>query len=113
ETTKKKSIKKPQDVTYFKLNNMVNIPTSDNQIQLKKDKEAVRAYFLEKINPNTVFFHNLEEKIDYLIENDYIEEGFIRKYSFSFIKDLFQFYMITNFAFKALWVPINFITSMP
>ena len=101
ETTKKKSIKKPQDVTYFKLNNMVNIPTSDNQIQLKKDKEAVRAYFLEKINPNTVFFHNLEEKIDYLIENDYIEEGFIRKYSFSFIKDLFQFLYDHKFRFQS------------
>lgn len=101
ETTKKKSIKKPQDVTYFKLNNMVNIPTAENQIQLKKDKEAVRAYFLEKINPNTVFFHNLEEKIDYLIENNYIEEEFIHQYSFSFIKDLFQFLYDHKFRFQS------------
>lgn len=101
ETMKKKSIKKPQDVTYFKLNNMINIPTTDNQIQLNKDKEAVRAYFLEKINPSTVFFHNLEEKVDYLIENQYIEEEFIRKYSFSFIKDLFQFLYEKKFRFNS------------
>ena len=78
----KQAIEKPQDITYFKLNNMVNIPTKDNEIQLNKDKEAVRAYFLENINPNTVFFHTLEEKIDYLIENDYIEEALLKNMIF-------------------------------
>src|SRR5690625_2658211 len=87
----KKAIKKPKRYTLLKINNMVNIPTEKNEIQLNKDQEAVRAYFLENINPNTVFFHTLEEKIDYLIENDYIEETFIQKYDFSFIKELFQF----------------------
>ena len=90
-TRTKKAVEKPQDITYFKLNNMVNIPTENNEIQLDKDQEAVRAYFLENINPNTVFFHTLEEKIDYLITNDYIEETFIQKYDFSFIKELFQY----------------------
>lgn len=97
----KQAIEKPQDITYFKLNNMVNIPTKDNEIQLNKDKEAVRAYFLENINPNTVFFHTLEEKIDYLIENDYIEEAFIKKYDFSFIKDLFAFLYDQKFRFNS------------
>src|SRR5699024_6508132 len=80
---------------------MVNIPTENNQIQLDKDREAARAYFLEKINPNTVFFHTLEEKIDYLIENDFIEEAFIKKYDFSFIKKLFQFLYDHKFRFNS------------
>ena len=80
---------------------MVNIPTKDNKIQLDKDKEAVRAYFLEKINPNTVFFYTLEEKIGYLIENDFIEEDFINKYDFSFIKKLFQFLYDQKFRFNS------------
>src|SRR5690625_5313339 len=95
----KKAIEKPKDITYFKLNNMVNIPTENNEIQLNKDQEAVRAYFLENINPNTVFFHTLEEKIDYLIENDYIEETFIQKYDFSFINKMFQLFCDQNFCF--------------
>lgn len=97
----RKKIEQPQEVTYFKLNNMVNIPTKDKEIQLNKDREAVRAYFLEKINPNTVFFHTLEEKITYLIENDYIEEPFIRAYDFAFIKELFQFLYDHKFRFKS------------
>lgn len=100
-TITKQAIEKPEDITYFKLNNMVNIPTEDNEIQLNKDKEAVRAYFLENINPNTVFFHTLEEKIDYLIENDYIEEAFIQKYDFSFIKELFGFLYEQKFRFNS------------
>jgi ribonucleoside-diphosphate reductase alpha chain len=100
-TLTKETIEKPKDITYFKLNNMVNIPSENNEIQLDKDKKAVRAYFLENINPNTVFFHTLEEKINYLIENDYIEEGFIKKYDFSFIKKLFHFLYDKKFRFNS------------
>jgi len=100
-TLTKQAIEKPQDMTYFKLNNRVNIPTENNEIQLDKDREAVRAYFLENVNPNTVFFHTLKEKIDYLIENNYIEEGFINKYDFSFIKSLFQFIYSKKFRFNS------------
>ena len=67
---------KQQELTYFKLNNEVNRPV-DGSIPLHKDREAVRAYFLETVNPNTVFFYTLDEKLDYLIENDFIEEEFI------------------------------------
>lgn len=99
--TTKVSIEKPEDITYFKLNNMVNIPTQDNKIQLNADRKAARAYFLENVNPNTVFFHTLEEKIHYLLENDYIEEDFINKYEFSFIKKLFDFLYEQKFRFKS------------
>ncbi len=97
----KKTIEPPKDKTYFKLNNMLNIPTENGEIQLNKDREAVRAYFLEEVNPNTVFFHTLEEKIDYLIENDYIEEAFIKAYDFSFIKKFFQHLYDQKFRFDS------------
>ncbi len=54
------------------LNNEVMIKKDDN-FQLNKDKEAVRSYFLDYVNKNTVFFYTLKEKIDYLIENNYYE----------------------------------------
>lgn len=81
--------KKTEEHTYFKLNNLLNIP-KNGVIQLDKDKEAAKAYFLEHVNPNTVFFHTLEEKLDYLIENNYIKDDFLKKYKKSFIKKVFQ-----------------------
>ena len=47
---------KTQEVTYFALNNELNRPV-DGKIPLHKDREAVRAFFLEHVNPNTVFFY--------------------------------------------------------
>ena len=88
------------DVTYYKLNNELNIAV-DGKIPLHKDKEAVKAYFLEHVNPNTVFFHNLEEKIEYLVENDFIEAEFLDKYDFSFIKGLFDFVYGKKFRFRS------------
>jgi ribonucleoside-diphosphate reductase alpha chain len=79
---------------------MLNIP-KDGKIQLEKDKEAVKAYFLEYVNPNTVFFHTLDEKLDYLIENNYIKEDFLNKYSRKFIKKLFQKIYKHKFRFRS------------
>ena len=48
------------------LNNEIMIK-KDDEFQLDKDKEAVKSYFLDYVNKNTVFFYTLKEKIDYLI----------------------------------------------
>ena len=73
-----KLINKTQEVTYFALNNELNRPV-DGKIPLQKDREAVRAFFLEHVNPNTVFFYTLDEKLDYLIEHDYLEAEFLER----------------------------------
>lgn len=75
--------------TYFTLNNLLNIP-KDGKIQLEMDKKAVKAYFLEYVNPRTMFFHDLNEKLDYLIEHNYIREDFLNKYDRKFVKKVFQ-----------------------
>ncbi|MER2007161.1 MAG: class 1b ribonucleoside-diphosphate reductase subunit alpha [Psychrobacillus sp.] len=93
------SNKKKED-TYFKLNNLLNIP-KDGKIQLNKDKEAVKAYFLEHVNPRTMFFHTLEEKLDYLVENNYIEDTFLKKYKKSFVKKIFQRIYKNKFRFRS------------
>lgn len=82
-------INKKEEVTYFNLNNQMNIP-KDGKIQLDKDKAAARAYFIEHVNPNTVFFHSLEEKMNYLVEEGFYESAFLDKYNFEFIKTLFN-----------------------
>ena len=42
------------------LNNEIMIK-KDDEFQLHKDKEAVYSYFVDYVNKNTVFFHNLKD----------------------------------------------------
>lgn len=98
---------KPKEITYFKLNNQVNIP-KDGRIQLEKDKESVRAYFLEHVNPNTVYFSDLEEKLTYLINEKYIEKEFIKQYSFKDVKNLFKMLYDKKFRFSSFMGAFKF-----
>lgn len=91
---------KSEEVTYFTKNNLLNIP-KDGRIQLEMDKEAVKAYFLEYVNDNTVFFHTLDEKLDYLVENKYIKGEVLDLYSRKFIKKLFKRIYDKKFRFRS------------
>ena len=102
-----KLISKSQEVTYFSLNNELNRPL-DGKIPLHKDKEAVRAFFLEHVNPNTVFFYTLDEKLDYLLEHDYLEEEFLNKYDREFVKSLMQEIYKKKFRFRSFMSAFKF-----
>lgn len=101
---------KTNEITYFKLNNQINRPVN-NQIPLHKDQEAVRAYFKEHVNPNTVPFDSVSEKIDFLIKQDFIEEGFINKYSRTFIEQLFEELYQKEFRFRSFMGAYKFYTQ--
>ncbi|WP_124058769.1 class 1b ribonucleoside-diphosphate reductase subunit alpha [Vaginisenegalia massiliensis] len=101
---------KPTEITYYKLNNELNRPV-DGKIPLHKDREAVRAYFLEHVNPNTVFFYTLDEKIKYLMDHDYIEREFIEKYDRQFVKDLISSTYDMKFRFKSFMSAYKFYTQ--
>ena len=81
------SLKNLGDVSYFRLNNEINRPVN-GQIPLNKDKEALRAFFRENVIPNSMAFDTIIDKINYLIDNDYIESEFISKYTPDFIESL-------------------------
>lgn len=72
---------------------LLNNQVIDEKGQLKdlnKDKEAVRSYFLNEINKKTQFFHSLKEKLDYLVENNYYEEEFLKKYTLAQIREVYD-----------------------
>lgn len=98
---------KPTEVTYFKLNNELNRPI-DNKIPLHKDQEAVKAFFLEHVNPNTVFFYTLDEKLDYLVDNDFLEEDFLNKYDRDFVKELMKSTYDKKFRFRSFMGAFKF-----
>jgi len=65
---------------YHALNAMLNLYGPNGEIQFDKDREAAKQYFLQHVNQNTVFFHNLRERLDYLVENEYYELATIEQY---------------------------------
>jgi ribonucleoside-diphosphate reductase alpha chain len=90
---------------------MLNLYGPDGEIQFDKDKAAARAYFLDNINQNTVFFHSLEEKLDYLVENDYYDLGLLDKYSKEEVKDLFKQAYAYKFRFESFLGAYKFYTQ--
>ncbi|WP_418133874.1 class 1b ribonucleoside-diphosphate reductase subunit alpha [Bacillus velezensis] len=92
---------------WIKLNNEIMIQ-KDGKFQFEKDKEAVHSYFVDYINQNTVFFHDLKEKLDYLIKNDYYEEEFLSKYTFEQIKSIFKIAYSYKFRFPSFMSAFKF-----
>ncbi|MBU3229432.1 class 1b ribonucleoside-diphosphate reductase subunit alpha [Shouchella clausii] len=92
---------------WVQLNNELMI-TKDGGYQFEKDKEAVHSYFVDYINQNTVFFHDLEEKIDYLIENDYYEEELLRLYTIDEIKAVMDIAYNKKFRFPSFMSAFKF-----
>lgn len=106
----KLSLKDLKDVTYFELNNEINRPVND-QIPLYKDKEALAAFFNENVEPNTKTFSSIEEKLNYLIEDEYIEAEFINKYSIEFIESLYTYLDEQHFTFKSFMAAYKFYSQ--
>lgn len=101
------SLKNLGDVSYFRLNNEINRPVN-GQIPLHKDKEALRAFFLENVKPNSMAFNSITDKINYLIENDYIESEFIGKYEPVFIEKLSAEIHSQKFRFQSFMAAYKF-----
>ena len=101
------SLKNLGDVSYFRLNNEINRPVN-GQIPLHKDKEALQAFFVENVEPNTMPFDTITDKINYLIEHDYIENAFIKKYTPVFIEKLAQELKEHKFRFKSFMAAYKF-----
>jgi len=97
--------------SYHELNAMLNLYGANGEIQFEKDKEAARAYFLDHVNQNTVFFHSLEEKLNYLVENEYYDSSLLDQYSFDFVKELFKHAYSYKFRFPTFVGAYKFYTS--
>jgi ribonucleoside-diphosphate reductase alpha chain len=97
--------------SYHELNAMLNLWGENRTIQFDKDKEAARRYFLDHVNQNTVFFHSIEEKLDYLVENEYYEKEVLDQYSTEFVKDLFKQAYAHKFRFPTFVGAYKFYTS--
>lgn len=94
--------------SWIKLNSEIMQRDKNGTLQFEKDKEAAKKYFIEYVNQNTVFFHNLKEKLNYLIENDYYEEEFLNKYTFEQVKEVFDIAYEKKFRFPSYMSAFKF-----
>ena len=92
---------------YFVLNNMVNIPI-DGEIPLYYDREALTDYLKNEIESHTMHFSSLKERLQYLIQEDYVDEEVVGLYrgesgeiDSDFLEDLYQKIKEHDFAFKS------------
>lgn len=88
-------------MNWIELNNQVIIKDEDGKYQLEKDKEALKSYIEEYVNPKLKKFNNIEERIKYLIENNYYDEEVINKYSMEFIKKVYNHVSNCEFKFQS------------
>lgn len=75
---------------YHALNAMLNLYDENGGIRFDADKEAARSYFLNHVNLNTAFFHTLEEKIEYLVNEGHYEKEVLDQYVWKDVKNLFK-----------------------
>jgi ribonucleoside-diphosphate reductase alpha chain len=101
----------PDETDYHALNAMLNLYDADGKIQFEKDVLAARQYFLEHVNQNTVFFHNQDEKLDYLIRENYYEREVLDQYPRNFVKTLLDRAYAKKFRFPTFLGAFKYYTS--
>ncbi|MCL2455046.1 MAG: class 1b ribonucleoside-diphosphate reductase subunit alpha [Micrococcales bacterium] len=99
------------ELDYHALNAMLNLYDADGNIQLHADREAARQYFLQHVNQNTVFFHDLAEKLDYLVEHQYYDAAVLERYSREFVRQAFKFAYSKKFRFSTFLGAFKYYTS--
>lgn len=98
--------------TYLKLNNdVLNRYSTTGLLELEKDREATRRFFLEYVNVRLRYFIDIEEKIRYLVDEGYYEKAFIDMYEMEFIKKLYKKAYDYNFRFPSFMSASKFYDS--
>lgn len=100
-----------ENLDYHALNAMLNLLDEQGNIQFDADRMAARQFFLQHVNQNTVFFHNLHEKLNYLLNEGYYEPEVIHQYSPEFIKDIWNQAYLVKFRFRTFLGAYKFFTS--
>lgn len=104
-------IREETDLDYHALNAMLNLYDENGRIQFERDRQAARQFFLQHVNNNTVFFHDLAEKLNYLVEHEYYEKEVLDQYDFEFISELSKFAYSKKFRFQTFLGAFKFYTS--
>jgi len=90
---------------------MLNLYDDAGRIQFDADRMAARQYFLQHVNQNTVFFHSLDEKLGYLVEEGYYDEAVLDQYSKNFQRRIWEEAYARKFRFPTFLGAFKYYTS--
>ncbi|AKU79343.1 class 1b ribonucleoside-diphosphate reductase subunit alpha [Spiroplasma turonicum] len=95
---------------YIKLNarSKIFVKDKDNFIL---DKEAAKLYIEQHVKPNSMTFNSIDERIKYLIENDYYDEEVINKYKMNEIIELTNYAYTFNHSFPSFMGALKFYNA--
>ncbi|WBU60082.1 class 1b ribonucleoside-diphosphate reductase subunit alpha [Paracoccus albus] len=102
---------KPEAKDYHALNAMLNLYDDAGQIQFDADRKAARQYFLQHVNQNTVFFHSLDEKLGYLVDEGYYDAAVLDQYSKNFQRKIWDEAFALKFRFPTFLGAFKYYTS--
>lgn len=98
--------------SYLKLNNEVlNQYNRTGKLDLEKDVEATRRYFFEHVNVKLRYFIDTEEKIRYLVNENYYESDFLSLYDKQFIEHMYEKAYAYHFRFPSFMSASKFYES--
>ncbi|WP_158969843.1 class 1b ribonucleoside-diphosphate reductase subunit alpha [Chachezhania sediminis] len=100
-----------ETLDYHALNAMLNLYDEAGQIRFDADRKAARQYFLQHVNQNTVFFHSLDEKLGYLVDEGYYEAEVLAQYPREFIQRIWDAAFARKFRFPTFLGAFKYYTS--
>ncbi|ASN82828.1 class 1b ribonucleoside-diphosphate reductase subunit alpha [Deinococcus ficus] len=93
---------------WIELNNKV---LAGSVVDTRFDTDALQVFFQEKVNPNTVFFHDLPEKIRYLTEHGVWDPAVFARYTPAEVQAVFERAYAQKFRFKAFMGAYKFYSE--
>lgn len=93
------------------LNAKLNFWTEDGKIDFDADKEAARQYHLQYVNQKTQYFPSLEDKMDFLITNEYYEPEVFSVFTMDQLKELHRHAHSFKHRFDTYLGPVKFYGS--
>ena len=102
---------KVSEESYIDLNAALNTWTEDHTINFESDKEAVRQYHLQHVNPRTQYHPTLEDKLDYLFVNGYYDKSVWDQFSNEELHQIYDFAASFRHRFSTTLGAMKFYTS--
>ncbi|MDR2722398.1 MAG: ribonucleotide-diphosphate reductase subunit alpha, partial [Cellulomonadaceae bacterium] len=96
---------------FHALNAMLNLWGADGSLQLHADKQAIDAYFDQHVNPKTVTFGSVADRLDYLVANKYYEAEVLAPYTPEFLDSIFAAADAAGFRFESFLGASKFYNS--
>ncbi|MFB4356896.1 class 1b ribonucleoside-diphosphate reductase subunit alpha [Pantoea sp. BS_4] len=96
---------------YHALNAMLNLYDADGRIQFEKDQQAARQFLIQHVQPNTLHFASVAERLRYLVAEGYYEADVLNQYDFDFLCALHDEADTWGFEFKTFLGAWKYYTS--